>query len=225
MEREIIFKEIILSDIPTIIDVGSYDGNSSCDILKIFPNASIYAFEIDERSIELFKKNPKTKDIVLTTAAVSNVDGEIKFYRSDSETRRHNNNEDSWSASSSTVKPSCPFIPVINAFFILIFFIIFYNFVFFNSTLPKLPKKSKIAISSNNGNSFNIFFKVKEPSYNSISENSMCKYLTLLFNVFTAPSMKFFSPPFTSTQAKSITSSGVSLIQVSNFIEGTVTES
>jgi len=105
MERETIFKEIILSDNPTIIDVGSYDGNSSCDLLKIFPNASIYAFEIDERSIELFKKNPKTKDIVLTTSAVSNVDGEIKFYRSDSETRRHNDNEDSWSASSSTVKP------------------------------------------------------------------------------------------------------------------------
>jgi len=110
MDKEInktVFKDIFLEKkYLTILDVGTYDGKDSLEFSQIFPNSQIYSFEADKRSIKLFKKLSKdVKNINLIETALSNIDGEINWYASDSKTRRHYDFQDSWSASSSIKKP------------------------------------------------------------------------------------------------------------------------
>ena len=92
-------------DTMTIFDVGTYDGKDSLEFLNVFPKSNIFSFEADDRSIKTFKSIVKDDRINLVETALSDVDGEIEFYKSDSETRRHYDFEDSWSASSSIKKP------------------------------------------------------------------------------------------------------------------------
>jgi len=91
----------------TIFDVGTYDGSDSLEFSKLFPNANIYSFDADPRSIQLFKKIiGRNEKITLSTAALTNIDGYVDWYSSDSKTRRHHKFQDFWSASSSIKKPS-----------------------------------------------------------------------------------------------------------------------
>ena len=101
------FKDIFSSkDSLNILDVGTYDGKDSLEFNKLFPNSKIYSFEADKRSIKLFKKIVKnTSNIHLIETALADVDGLISWYASDSETRRHYDFQNSWSASSSLKKP------------------------------------------------------------------------------------------------------------------------
>jgi 2-O-methyltransferase len=102
-----IFKDIFNNgEKLTIFDVGTYDGSDSLEFNQIFPLAEIFSFDADNRSVELFKKevgnNPRIK---LFETALSDVDGYVDWYSSNSETRRHYEYQDSWSASSSIKKP------------------------------------------------------------------------------------------------------------------------
>ena len=101
------FRENIDKDNLTIFDVGTFDGGDCLDFLKIFDNPIIYAFEADKRSVDIFKKYVGDKPINLVETALSNIDGEIEFYQSESETRRHDryDYEKTWSASGSVRKP------------------------------------------------------------------------------------------------------------------------
>ena len=104
-----LFKNFVKKDNPVILDIGCYDGRDSLELLDIFKNASIYAFEGDTRSIEVFNKTvPENTDIKLIKTILSDVDGEVSWYASDSDTRRHYDSDiqNSWSASSSTKKPT-----------------------------------------------------------------------------------------------------------------------
>ena len=98
-------KEYIKNEHPIIFDVGCYDGNDSLDFLNVFQNPTIYSFEADKRSVELFKNNVHSDNIKLVESAVSDIDGEVEWYGSDSDTRRHYELQDYWSASSSMKKP------------------------------------------------------------------------------------------------------------------------
>lgn len=90
----------------TILDVGTYDGKDSLEFKKLFPESNIYSFEADERSVDIFNKVVgDVGGIHLIETALSDIDGEITWYASDSETRRHYDFEDGWSASSSLKKP------------------------------------------------------------------------------------------------------------------------
>ena len=90
----------------TIFDIGTYDGKDSLEFSTLFPKSNIFSFEADKRSVEIFNKIVgKTKNINLIETALSDVDGEIDWYASDSETRRHYSDQDNWSASSSLKKP------------------------------------------------------------------------------------------------------------------------
>jgi len=90
----------------TIFDVGTYDGKDSLEFKKLFPTSNIYAFEADKRSVDLFNKVVgNVEGIRLLKTALSDIDGEIDWYASDSETRRHYDFENGWSASSSIKKP------------------------------------------------------------------------------------------------------------------------
>tara|TARA_R110000803_G_scaffold18068_3_gene48423 strand:+ start:2191 stop:2883 length:693 start_codon:yes stop_codon:yes gene_type:complete len=90
----------------TIMDVGTYDGKDSMEFSKLFPKSDIYAFEADKRSIEVFNKiTGNIENINLIETALSNIDGKIDWYASDSDTRRHYDFENGWSASSSIKEP------------------------------------------------------------------------------------------------------------------------
>ena len=103
-----ILKEKINIDNPIIFDVGTFDGNDSLEFLNLFDNPTIYAFEADDRSINLFNKHVGDASIQLIKTALADVDGHITFYQSDSNTRKHkrHNFEKTWSASSSIKKPN-----------------------------------------------------------------------------------------------------------------------
>ena len=111
MEKDInkdYFKEKITKENPTIFDVGTFDGSDCLDFYYLFSNPTIYAFEADKRSVDIFKKYVGHRPINLVETALSNVDGEIEFYQSESETRRHSQRYDyekTWSASGSVKKP------------------------------------------------------------------------------------------------------------------------
>ena len=90
----------------TILDVGTYDGKDSLEFSKLFPNSTIYSFEADKSSVKVFNKIAGYIDIInLVEPALSDIDGDIDWYASDSDTRRHYDFEEGWSASSSIKKP------------------------------------------------------------------------------------------------------------------------
>lgn len=105
MKDKKIFRDIVNKDNPVILDIGCYDGKDSSSFLIEFPKAQIHAFEADPRSIELFRKNKDSSKISLNEFAISNKDGFIEWHASDSETRRHYEDQQNWSASSSIKKP------------------------------------------------------------------------------------------------------------------------
>lgn len=99
-------KKLLNVEDPVIFDVGCFDGADSLDFISIFRNPKLFAFEADERSVELFKDNVKNKPITLIETALSNTDGKISFYKSDSKSRKSKrSNSKAWSASSSIKKP------------------------------------------------------------------------------------------------------------------------
>ena len=101
------FKTKLNKKDPVIFDVGTYDGSDSLEFLEMFEDAKIYAFEADDRSVDVFKKYVGSKPINLVEMALSDKDGYKEFYKSKSETRRHTRHdyEKDWSASSSIKKP------------------------------------------------------------------------------------------------------------------------
>ena len=106
IDKKIFVKKFENKSNLTIFDVGTYDGKDSLEFSKLFPKANIYSFEADKRSVKVFNKvTGNKKNIKLIETALSNIDGEIDWYASDSETRRHYEFEEGWSASSSIKKP------------------------------------------------------------------------------------------------------------------------
>lgn len=99
-------KSLVNKKSPTILDVGCYDGRDTLKLNSLFEDATIYCFDADSRSIELFKKLVGDfPNIELCEIALSDVDGEILFYHSESEEKRHYSDQKSWSASSSIKEP------------------------------------------------------------------------------------------------------------------------
>lgn len=87
-----------------IFDIGCYDGKDSIEFSQVFPDSLVYSFECDRRSAQLFRESVTCERITLVETAVGNIDGEVSFNPSDSDTRRHGN-EDFWSSSGSLKKP------------------------------------------------------------------------------------------------------------------------
>ena len=112
-EEKLKIQKLINKRDPIILDIGCYDGKDSFELFLLFKQPTMFAFEADPRSIELFEKLqrkifiwPDLPPITLVRKAVGNVDGIITYYLSDSKTRRHYEQDlqTSWSASSS-IKP------------------------------------------------------------------------------------------------------------------------
>ena len=100
------FREHIKTESPVIFDIGCYNGKDSLEFYELFSNPTIYAFEADKRSIELFKKNVGiNKHIHLNDIALSDKNGIVEWYASDSKKSRHHVFQKNWPASSSIKKP------------------------------------------------------------------------------------------------------------------------
>lgn len=106
-------KELINKKDPIILDIGCYDCMDAmelaCEYTEDGDRCEIHAFEADSRSIDLILYGVKSglsfPEITLYSTAVGAVDGEIGFYPSDSDTRRHHSFQNNWSASGSIKKP------------------------------------------------------------------------------------------------------------------------
>jgi FkbM family methyltransferase len=90
---------------PIILDIGMYDGEDARELALAFPKGKVYGFECDPRSISLFKSFDNPKNIMLNEVAIGSKNALIDLYLSDSQTRRHYTDQDSWSASSSIRQP------------------------------------------------------------------------------------------------------------------------
>ncbi len=66
-------------DIKTIVEIGALDAQDSQYFKKVFPAATVYAVEALHDNYDKYMKD--LKDIVCINAVVSNVDGEIAFYK------------------------------------------------------------------------------------------------------------------------------------------------
>jgi len=98
-------KELIGHDQCFVLDVGCYTGSDGAEIAELMPKCEVVCFEADPRSQQLFDKfNGNNKKMILYPMAMGNVDGPIDFYPSYSDTRRHFDFQESWSASGSTKK-------------------------------------------------------------------------------------------------------------------------
>lgn len=101
-----VIKSFIKNDNPIIMDVGCYDGKDGKAIMDYFAQGICYSFECDPRSIKLFESlNKGNKQLFLQKIALTNTIGNVDFHMSDSDTRRHYENQQFWSASSSIKKP------------------------------------------------------------------------------------------------------------------------
>lgn len=75
-------RELIRSESPLILDIGSNDGEHTQMFLDLFPYARVYAFEPEPVAIDLFRKRVTDPRATLVTKAVSNRDGDVTFHRS-----------------------------------------------------------------------------------------------------------------------------------------------
>jgi FkbM family methyltransferase len=89
----------LLPDNPLIIELGSNDGETTKEFVRIFPKATIECYEPDQRAIAKFKQNDFPKNVTLYEKAVSNESKKIDFFES-----RKPNQDWSYSSTISTPK-------------------------------------------------------------------------------------------------------------------------
>ncbi len=110
--QEKLLQSIVARDEQIVIfDIGAFEGESSIRYKRLFPNATIYAFEPLPSNFELVQKNIsqyKTKDIFPIQLCLSNAIGETTFYVSSGSPENSAKDED-WNygnKSSSILPPS-----------------------------------------------------------------------------------------------------------------------
>lgn len=75
-------KKIINNHKPVIVEIGAHYGEDTLRFLETFPDARIFCFEPDKRNIKIFKKLVNKPGVELIEKAVSNKNGQTKFYPS-----------------------------------------------------------------------------------------------------------------------------------------------
>ena len=70
-----------LKDASVILEIGSHVGTDTIHLRKNFPNAKIFCFEPDPRTAEIFRIYRKDLNAELITKAISNKNGNSKFYQ------------------------------------------------------------------------------------------------------------------------------------------------
>lgn len=67
-------------DTQLILEIGANDGSHTDEFVRLFPNATIYAFEPDPRAAAKFKARGHHPRVWLFEIAIGAVDGEADFY-------------------------------------------------------------------------------------------------------------------------------------------------
>ncbi|MDB4174993.1 FkbM family methyltransferase [Flavobacteriaceae bacterium] len=93
-------KKLIEISNPLIVEIGAHFGEDSYRLIKTFDNAFVHSIEPDPRNISIFKKHVKSKQIKLHEIALSNIEGEMDFYQSYSESNENVPEKYDW------IKPS-----------------------------------------------------------------------------------------------------------------------
>ena len=75
-------KKLVNNDNPVIVEIGAHYGEDTLRFLETFPDAQIFSFEPDKRNIQIFKKLVNQANVELIEKAVSNENGQAKFYPS-----------------------------------------------------------------------------------------------------------------------------------------------
>jgi 2-O-methyltransferase len=69
-------------DDPVIIEVGANCGQTTAELLRVIPGATIFAFEPDPRAIAKFRDAISNKNVHLFECAIGAVNGNISFHQS-----------------------------------------------------------------------------------------------------------------------------------------------
>jgi len=73
-------RQLIGADAQVIVEIGAHHGWHTAAFVKMFSNATIYAFEPDLRAIEKFSANIRNPRVHLFKMAIGAVDGEAAFH-------------------------------------------------------------------------------------------------------------------------------------------------
>ncbi|MDH4023503.1 MAG: FkbM family methyltransferase [Gammaproteobacteria bacterium] len=75
-------RELLGTDAPVILDIGANCGQTTAELIKALPRATIFAFEPDPRAIAKFRHNISSPQVHLQESAVGATNGTISFHQS-----------------------------------------------------------------------------------------------------------------------------------------------
>jgi FkbM family methyltransferase len=75
-------RQLVGKDDPVIIEVGANCGQTTVELLRAMPGATIYAFEPDPRAIAKFRDAVKNPNVHLHECAIGAANGTISFHQS-----------------------------------------------------------------------------------------------------------------------------------------------
>jgi len=101
-------KTLVGKENPIVLELGCNDGSDTKKFLNEFKDIKIYCFDPDDRAIKQFKANifsvPSwVKKCELIETCLSDIDGEVDYYKCDGSLPRKKRNN--WNKSSSIKKP------------------------------------------------------------------------------------------------------------------------
>jgi FkbM family methyltransferase len=77
-------KSLIKKSSPVFVEIGANCGQTTVELIRLFPGATIHCFEPDPRAAAKFKQNiGKRKNVILHECAIGDTIGEIEFNQSD----------------------------------------------------------------------------------------------------------------------------------------------
>jgi FkbM family methyltransferase len=92
-------------DDPVIVEVGANCGQTTVDILRAMPRATLYAFEPDPRAIAKFRANVRHPGVRLFECAVGARNGTVTFHQSSGAEDHPDYREAGWDQSGSIRRP------------------------------------------------------------------------------------------------------------------------
>jgi FkbM family methyltransferase len=98
-------RQCVGKDDPIIVEVGANCGQTTAEMLKAMPRATIYAFEPDPRAIAKFRAAITHPSVHLYECAIGAVNGTISFHQSSGGEHRTNYSK-GWDQSGSIRRPN-----------------------------------------------------------------------------------------------------------------------
>jgi FkbM family methyltransferase len=99
-------RQLVGKDDPIIIEVGANCGQTTVELLKAMPGATIFAFEPEPRAIAKFRDTVTSPNVHLYECAIGAVNGTISFHQSSGAEHLEGYRE-GWDQSGSIRRPHC----------------------------------------------------------------------------------------------------------------------